>query len=237
MLNQKDALQFKAAKQLYNKGQQLFLKKSFKKAEKSFLECLKKFPKFSRADYYLSQIYYDRGDLLKALDNIRKAKENYKFVAELDVATQLEYLSMLREQKRNLEAELRDMQDIATRGGMTTSKSRELEARMVSHKNSIRKIDDRLKVPLVEAKGIPAGYYYVHGNILFKLKKFKEALDMYFKTVEIDPQHGSAYNNIANLFYMGRKYQQALFYLSKAEGCGIKVNPKFREAIEQKLNN
>jgi hypothetical protein len=57
------------------------------------------------------------------------------------------------------------------------------------------------------------------------------------KAVEINPQHGSAFNNIANLFYMGKKYQQALYYLSKAEACGIKVNPKFREAIQRALNN
>lgn len=237
MLNQKEAMQFKAAKQLYQKGQQLFIKKNFKKAEKSFLACLKKFPKFSRADYYLSQVYYDRGDISRARDHILKAKENYKFVAELDVATQLEYLKMLREQKRNLQNEIMDMKDSASSSTTSAVKSRELQSRIASHENSIKKIDDRLKAPLVEAKGIPAGYYYVHGNIFFKSKKYKEALEQYLKAVELNPQHGSAYNNIANLFYMGKRYQKALYYLSKAESCGFKVNPKFKEAIQRALSN
>lgn len=235
MMDQKDSLQFKAAKQLFQKGQQLFLKKNFKKAEKSFLECLKKFPKFSRADYYLSQIYYDRSDYANALSHIRNAKENYAFTADLDVATQLEYLDMLREQKRNLENELLDMKQMASGTAKGPGQRSELDAKIASHENSIKKIDDRLKTPLVEAKGTPAEYYYVHGNILFKLKNYKEALAQYLKTVEINPRHGSANNNLANLYYMGKRYKQALYYLTKAEGCGFDVNPKFKEAIQQKL--
>lgn len=239
ILDQKEALQLKVAKQIFQKGQQLFLKKNFNKAENSFKECLKKFPKFSRAYYYLSQIYYDRDDLAKALEHIQKAKESYKFVAELDVATQLQYFELLREQKMNLENEIQEMESMQ-RTSYNTVKNKaqqsEVSSRIASHRNSIKKIEDRLKTPIVEAKETPAEYCYVHGNILFKLKKYQEALDQYLKTVEIYPGHGSAYNNLANLYYMGKRYKQALYYLAKAEGCGFNVNPKFRDAIQRALS-
>jgi tetratricopeptide (TPR) repeat protein len=63
------------------------------------------------------------------------------------------------------------------------------------------------------------------------LKKYSEALNRYLETVKTDPTHGSAYNNLANLYYMARKYQQALFYLQKAESCGAKINPRFKQTL------
>jgi tetratricopeptide (TPR) repeat protein len=81
-----------------------------------------------------------------------------------------------------------------------------------------------------------ADYYYLHGNLLFKKKACQEALDQYLKAVEIDPKHGNSYNNIANLYYLGKQYDKAEEYLDKAEANGAKVNPAFKQALAKALN-
>ncbi len=235
MLDQNEAQKFKLAKQLYQKGQQLFLKGKFKKAEEALNDCLEKFPKYSDADYYMSQICYKKEDFQLALQHIEKAKENYKFMADLGVSTQLEYLDSLRKQKQDLEENLRNMkQQLADgnfKGGAFSSTRTELQGKIASAEKSLIQIEERVRNPIPTEAQMSADYYYVHGNILFKLKKYKESLDQYLQAVRVNPNHGNAYNNIANLNFMARQYQKALYYLEKAESCGIKVNPKFREAI------
>ena len=92
-------------------------------------------------------------------------------------------------------------------------------------------INDRLKTPIATVSEMPADYYYVHGNILFKLKKYNESFKQYMETVRANPNHGNAYNNLANLNFMAKRYEKASYYFEKAESCGAKVNPKFKKAI------
>ncbi len=235
MLNESDAGKFKMAKRLYNKGEQLFIKGKFKKAEGVFKECLEKFPHYANADYYLARVYYQRDDLAPALAHIKKAHENYKYIAELGVNTQLEYLEKLRLQKQQIEEDIRNVQQIISRGGGGSSgvnrQQSQSEKTLASLEKTRQTLNDRLRAPVPDSKQIPAPFHYVYGNVLFKLKKYSEALEQYLEAVKTDPNHGNSYNNLANLYYMARKYQKALFYLQKAQSCGVKINPRFKQAL------
>jgi len=55
--------------------------------------------------------------------------------------------------------------------------------------------------------------------------------------VRINPKHGDAYNNLASLYYMVKKYSQAMEYLKLAEENGAQVNPKFKEALQKAIGN
>ena len=72
--------------------------------------------------------------------------------------------------------------------------------------------------------------------MFFEKKDYPAALDQYLKAVDVDPKHGNSYNNIANLYYMGREYEKAREYLAKAEANGAKINPAFKDAIAKALN-
>jgi tetratricopeptide (TPR) repeat protein len=243
MLNESEAPKFKLAKQLFQKGQQLLLKEKYNKAVKPFRECLKIFPKFAHADYYLAQISYRNGNFLQALEHIEKAKENYDYLSKLGVNTQLEYLASLRDQKMELRERIMDMkarlERLKGRGNPMAYAAQiaELEAQINSAEHSIRMIDERLRKPIPDETKMPADYYYHHGNILFKLKRYGDAFNQYLESAKTDPCHINALTNLANLKFMARKYQDALSYLDKAKKCGGKVNPKFKEAILKAMKN
>jgi tetratricopeptide (TPR) repeat protein len=243
MLNESEAPKFKLAKQLFQKGQQLLLKEKYNKAIKPFKECLEIFPKYAHADYYLAQIFYKNGNFLQALEHIEKAKENYDYLSKLGVNTQLEYLDNLRTQRMELQERIMDMkarlERLKGRGNpMSNSPEiKELEAQIASAEHSIRMIDERLRKPIPDETKMPADYYYHHGNILFKLKRYGDAFNQYLEATKTDSCHINALTNLANLKFMARKYQDALSYLENAEKCGGKVNPKFKEAILKAMKN
>lgn len=233
MLNENESEKFKIATRLFYKGEQLFSKGNYIKAKESLNECLEKFPQYANADYYLGRIYYDEGDYLKALEHIENAKKNYKVLADLEMSTKLEYMDKLREEKMAAEETLRDLQKksvpMSSKSG--SAQSTEEEKQISLAQKTLEEINQRMNEPLPQASEPPADFFYIHGNILFKIKKYKDSLDQYLEAVRINPQHGNAYINIANLNFMAKQYEKALFFLEKAESSGAKVNQEFRNAI------
>ena len=238
MLNQRDALKFKMAKQHLQKGQALLNKEKYKKAEKALRRCIEVFPKFSHAYYYLSQIFYKKANYQQALEHIEKARKNYKFIADYWVNSQLEHKELLKEEKRKLKELIMDLEkqlsDLDFR--IMSAEAKQTQRQMLQHridtsKNTIIKIDDRLREPIPSVSEMPAEYHYLYGNILFKFKRFGDSFNQYLEAIRVNPCYVDALNNLANLKFMARKYKDALSYLEKAEKCGGKVNPKFKEAI------
>ncbi|NIM17107.1 MAG: tetratricopeptide repeat protein [Candidatus Aminicenantes bacterium] len=223
-LTKKELHSFRLARKYHYSGVQLFLKGKYDKAEKYFKKSLDAFPKFSYADYFLAKICYNKKDYMQSMVHIKRAKENFKYIRDLDVDSQLQYLDRLRQQKEDIEKDL----DNPMLTKIPSSQRAEME------KDKL-KIDSLLSTPIPRAKSMPADYNFVHGNILFKMKKFKEAHDQYVQAITLDPKHTLAYNNLITLFYMAKKYNMALEYIKRAESNKVEINSKLKEIIRQAL--
>lgn len=218
---------FEAGKRQFNKG-------DYKKAEKELKKCLEVFPKHYQAHFLLSQIFYRKEDFPKALEHIEEAKANIKFMNRMYSFAYEDYTKKLREQRDECKTKLSQYKGSLSTTTDEAQKMR-LEQAIDSLENEVRTIDSRLTEPLPQVEQIPADYYYIHGNIFFKLKKIQEAYGEYLQAIEIDPKHGNAYNNLANLYYMAKQYQKALECLNQAEASGVKINTEFKKAILKAL--
>ena len=65
----------------------------------------------------------------------------------------------------------------------------------------------------------------LYGFILFNLKNFEQAINIWKKVIAINPQFVSAINNIGNAFSQINKLDEAIKYLEMA----LKINPDFFE--------
>lgn len=194
---------YQSASKRFEKGKDEFGKGKIDKAENEFNECLKIMPEHADAYFMLSQISYKRGDLEKALTQMETAKENYHFIVKMKM--NMEQVRILKMQ------EARDEGRYDERGTQA--------------------LDHRLNRPVATKEEIPADYHYIHGNILFKLREFQKAYDMYLQAVTVDPKYTDAYNNLANICLMSKQYEKGLEYLNMAAENGVKVNEKLKEAI------
>ncbi len=239
MLNQEDAPKFRLAKQLFQSGQQYMVNEKYMNAEKAFTDCLKHFPKYSYADYALAQIYYQQKKYTLALIHIQNAKESYKFIAKLGAAAQTEYIMKLRDQKMKLSEDMQRNEDrFQFVKNHPTMSEEEKAAETINLRGHIRhseqtitRIQERTLTPIAKGTDVPGGYYYVHGNVFFKVKRYKDALDQYLEAVKAEPTFGDAYNNIANLYFLARNYHKAMHYVNKAEKNGAEVHPNFKNDI------
>ncbi len=78
---------------------------------------------------------------------------------------------------------------------------------------------------------VPADYNYFVGNCLFKLKRYDEAAASYKKAIATDPAHANSYNNLINLLYMARRFDEARAFLGRAEANTVKVHPGLKKAV------
>jgi len=225
---------FKIADAIFFKGKKHFLKGNYKKAEKELKKCIETMPEHVRAHFFLSQILYKKEEFQKALEHIEKAKENFELMADLFAYAHQQYILQLREQVDTIDSQISDLQDKLS-GTTDADTKRNFEAQISSLEQKKGTIRSRLTEPLSLSESIPADYFYFHGNILFRLNKHQEAFREYLEAIKKNSQHGNAYNNLANLYFMGKEYQKALDCLNQAEANGAEINPKLKMAILKAL--
>ena len=227
-------LKYKMSVKNFEKGKQQFNKGDYKKAEKELKKCVEIFPKHNEAHFYLSLISHKKGDIHQALKHIEEAKANFEFMNRMYVFAYEDYTSNLRKQRDECQAKMLNYKDKLS---TTTDQAQRSTYEQAIHslESEISTIDSRLTEPLPPVKQTPADYFYLHGNIFFRLKKYQEAYAQYLEAIKINPQHANAYNNLSNLYYMGKQYQKALDCLNKAEANGAKINPELKKAILKAL--
>jgi tetratricopeptide (TPR) repeat protein len=232
---------YKASIAKLKEGKALFLKEKYDRAEKKLQESLTIFPKNPDAHYLMAQIALSRGDVDAALSSIESAEASFTETRQLYTFYHQEMMVELRDQKGRVEESVRNRENTLaelrsrTRSDSTDSAISSAEGQLQQERSLLGKIDQQLRDPIPENPAIPAGYHYIHGNILFKFKRFQEAADQYLETIRLDPRHEFAYNNVASIYFGIGQFQKALDFLLKAEANGVKVNAAFKKDLEDRL--
>lgn len=223
---------YKMAVQYFEEGKELYNKNKFNQAENKFKECLKVFPQHAQANFYLAHINYMNNNLENALRYIEDAEKNFELMNQIYALGYEDYTSQLRAERDIIKNRIQQYKELEERTSQQQEKQK-ISAQISQLQTELGTIISRLSEPLPEAKQVPADYFYLHGNIYFKLKQYQESLNQYFETLSHDPKHDKAYNNIINLFFMAKNYQKALEMVKQAEAAGVVVNPRLKEAVLQ----
>lgn len=219
---------YKLANDQFKKCSKYLLKENYAKAEKGLRKCLEIMPQHVNSHFYLSQLLYRKGELEAALSHIEQAKTCYQSAARMIISIQKLNSHRIREQRKVLRELLDSYQGYEANDGACSITP-------ILHEARDKMIDLDGKEPsarqLALLEQVPAGYFYIHGNILFKLKRYREAHAQYLEAIKANPKYGKAYNNLANLHYMNKEYRTALYYMSKAKKNGARINPGFEQVV------
>jgi tetratricopeptide (TPR) repeat protein len=222
---------WKRANPRFLKGKEHFAKKRYEKAGEEFKSCLEVLPEHADALYFLAQVDYQKGDFPQALADIESAIENFAVISKFTAFIDAQRLDALRDEQMRLTQEITSLQDAYNRS-RDESQKQQLMQSISRLRSEMSIITSRLQErPVPEGVILPADYSFIHGNILFKMNRFQDAHDHYLKALESDAAHVGAYNNLVNMYYMAKDYEGALKYIETAEGHGVEINPKLKEAV------
>lgn len=216
---------YKLSEKQFKKAVNNFSRGNVAEAERHMKKCVEIFPMHANGHYYLSLIYYKEKKFPPALTHVEKAKATIQQLKQFKAEVLLTRSLKLKEYQKDLKdgkyaSYFGENNPCLVRNGTHTSERKASEVELLLGKTEKTEI------------AVPANYFYSHGNILYKLKRYKESIQQYVEVIRRDPDHGGAYNNLANLFYLAGKKDAASLCLNQAEACGFKVDPRFKKILE-----
>lgn len=221
---------YKQARAHFLKGGEFLKNGKLDKAEKEAGVSLGILSRYADARLLKAEIAYQRGLYEEALTEVTIAKDDFVTVKDLYAFSYQDYLERLRRQRDDLENYVKDMSTNVSDKGSSQGRN-PAQAAISKARQDIAEIDRKLYEPVPQTLEVPAEFHYIHGNILFKLKRFAEARDQYQAAVKADPRHGNAWNNLISIHFASGDQANALRLLEEAETNGVEVNAKLKQAI------
>ena len=209
---------FKRARMHFDKGADYLKKGRPAKALKEAELSMEIFSDYSDAYLLLAMIHFQEGKYDAGLAEIEKAKATFGAIREFYTASYQDYINRLREQREFTVNRIAD-------AGLSLILMREAEIKLADIDEKLRDLKPTLGLD------VPAEYHFVHGNLLFKLKRFDDAQELYLAAVQADPRYANAYANLIGIFLMRGDKASALKYLQQAEGKGVKMDEKLKESV------
>jgi protein O-GlcNAc transferase len=194
-------------------------------AEKMFKQALTILPEHSEAAFCLGLYRYKSKDYQAALEYFESAKSNYLNWQALILENQLEQKSIAQEVATYILLVERYPDPNVDMAGLSEFRERMRYAEDLKH----------MEGPSAQPTDIPAEYYFYAGNCLMKLQRYFEAFDEYMKVIEISPEYGEAYGNLAILYYMAEDYPDSWLALQMAKKYSAHVNPDFEKALISRM--
>ena len=213
---------------LLNKASDLLATKDWEGAAQQFNRCLEALPESPDACFGMAYICNQTGDLTKALTWIEKAEKASLTLQQTWENQKTSLFKLSQEEQIRLLQFAEDLQN----NGMSIYSCK-------SNKLASESMQATQKARAITAKGntdnspftIPAEFFSLHGNLLFKLKRWEEAEAQYLKALAMAPNHERCLNNLINLYFISHKIEQAQSWLEKAIQQKVKINPGLAQAV------
>jgi tetratricopeptide (TPR) repeat protein len=215
---------FKRAKVHYDKGMDYLRKGNLEKARKEADASLEIFPVYADGHLLLALLQYQQGSFEPALKEIETAESGFGAISEFYAVSYQDHFARLREQRNEAAARLEELK---------ASGKDQILVSEAQHALAVKDEELRSWKPDV-ALAMPAEYHFVHGNILFKMKRLEEAQGKYLAALQADPRYANAYTNLIAICLARGDAANALKYLRQAEGNGVALNEKLKQAVLQR---
>lgn len=171
-----------------------------------------------------------QGDLAGALAWMERAEAESLFLDRLWAGQKTALLKASQEEKDRLQELSLDLQ---VKG--------EISSVCRSHEYSRESAKAAQKAKDISFQGnfdhspfaMPAEYVSLHGNLLFKLKRYGEAEAKYLAALALEPGHERCLNNLINLYFISGRIGPARDWLDKAGRLKVKVNSELARAVRR----
>jgi len=208
------------------KGMELLAAGDREGALKKFAGCLAVLPDHPDAAYGRAVVSSREDDLVQALLWIERAEAGCRSLQSIWKEQTAGRLSMSREEQLRL-------RELVTQGIDRTKNSVFCDAQSLIYNKTARQTQDVLRQADGEVSpfAVPAEFFALHGNILFKMKRLDEAEAQYIKALDVNPGHERCLNNLVNIYYVTRRLDLAREWLKKAGERKVSIHPKLKAAV------
>lgn len=196
----------------------------FKDAQKTLAPVLNIIPDHAGAHFLLARMAYESRDFAGALSHIETSE---KALVDLNQR----YIKVMDNMKARDEVDARETEDsLASLVGAGYDSIGDILHDKQHHLNDLE-ARKRGLFSRDASFAVPSVYHLLHGNCLYRLGRAKEAAVQYQLAIHSEPANARAWNNLINLYWEGKDFDQAKLALAKAEAAGVTIQPKLKQSV------
>jgi tetratricopeptide (TPR) repeat protein len=218
------AQELKEAREHYQKGQTLMIEEDFGEAAAEFRMATRLDPDYTLAYYSLGQANMALGRYDEAVAAYEGCRDTIEARSKLDVQQ--------RGEARQASAdELLDIEAAILRWGGPEAPPNTQLMRLQERKRLLEQQQEKDSINVV---AVPAELSIALGSAYFRLRRLEDAEREYLAAIAAGDQTGAAHNNIAVIYMMTERYDEAKTSVQWAEEAGFRVDPRFKEDLEKR---
>jgi tetratricopeptide (TPR) repeat protein len=216
----------------YHEGESFLYAEDWTQAEREFRAAIALDPLLVLAHYSLGQTYMSAKEYPSAVRAFTGARDAFLQLAALGAKD-----AVKADQQR--EDEIRELRDGIRR---VQNQYTQMTARNQQPDNAILRLESRIKdletfkqKSLAGVVEVPAEFSLALGSAYFRTGALADAQREYEAALKVRPKFGEAHNNLAVVYMLEGKVQDADAHLKQAEKAGFHVNPLLKADLAKRL--
>jgi tetratricopeptide (TPR) repeat protein len=211
----------------YTQGIESLARERFEQAEREFRAAIAAWPVFPMAYYGLGQARMSLKRYPEALSAFVSCRDQFHQLSQYLLKSKGAAEGHRQEEIQGLRDSVAILQRNARMANRNQRTIREMEDRVRNLENSRTDFED-------PSAATPAFVMLSIGSAHFRLGSLPEAEREYHNAVTADPEFGEAHNNLAVIYMMTGRLDQAEQEIALAEKTGFRVNPLLKEDLKKR---
>jgi Flp pilus assembly protein TadD len=213
----------------FKAGMQALGTEQFSKAETEFRTAVGLDPLYDAAFYGLGQVYMATKRYPDAVKAYLDSREAFKAAVAAELAGALDTEKRLRDQIQALQDEVSRLERISV------AQSPQVQNALTRNRDQIRQLQSRLnRSGAAGPPPIPAGLSFALGSAYYRVGDLASAEREYLEAIAVDAKFGEAHSNLAVIYMLTNRLDQADHEIALAEKAGFSVNPRLKEDLKNR---
>lgn len=204
--------------------------RQFLEARRTLQPCLAALPDHWEAHFLLAQMAYEEKKAEESLAHVETAERSLLKLNQHHHAA----LEAAKAREEALEAALQNSLAQLDSAGLDPHGC--MGGEFIARQHALN--DQRQKLGRASdetpSQPIPAELHLLHGNCLYRLKRFDEAKEIYQLAIQMDPLAPYAWNNLIGLYLESGEPGLAKAWLSRAMHARVTLRPELIKAVREK---
>jgi len=222
-----DRVNQEEARKHYQSGEKLMTEEAFEGAVREFTAATELDPNFTMAYYSLGQALMSLKRYPEAVTAYTSSRDSLYRLSNLDQKQRSQLEQQRRDAIRDLEETLQRIQSgkVKGTGGSTISMEVPIQDRL-------RMLKDMEHKGAESGVRVPAELSLALGSAYFRQNLLEDAEREYREATKANDKLGAAHNNLAVIYMLTGRFDEAKDEVKAAEKAGFPVSPRFKEDLK-----
>lgn len=224
------SLEARRANESYKNGWESMRREAWDEAAREFQTAIDNDDRFALAYYSLGRAEMGRRNFSKAIAAYVRCRELYLNAGGARFSNQLDYKRRLEDRIFEYQTAIQEAQQGPTGKGQSQQLiTRQLQTTLMTLQQA-RDRTDNVQIEVAVPYFVPMAL----GAAYFRSGQFADAEREYMTAIAANSESGETHNNLAVLYLMSGRFEEAENQVKAAEKTGFKVNPGLKDDIRKK---